>query len=183
MQYLQKIKDQLDEMHIVRPSRIKPCTQKEVEQLEHKLGAQLPLAYKEFLLWMGHGAGGILRGSDCFYWHLIDIQQGAIELLAENAFPEKLPDAAFVFLMHQGYTFVFFRINQGDDPEVYHYMEVEMQTTYAKVATHYSDYLSSIITLDAGLLQKFAENPPQTILSDPVLRESVEYYRKWHHLP
>jgi len=35
-----------------------PCTEEEVRALEEKLGQSLPAAYREFLLWMGHGAKG-----------------------------------------------------------------------------------------------------------------------------
>lgn len=36
-----------------------------------------------------------------------------------------IPDTAFVFAMHQGCAFVFFRLGEGDDPPVYLFEEVE----------------------------------------------------------
>ena len=60
----------------------------------------MPAAYQEFLLWMGHGAGKFLRGSDCFFQHLPYLQEWALELLQENNFPENLPEDTFIFLMH-----------------------------------------------------------------------------------
>src|SRR6266851_6487960 len=121
--YLDQVKARLEDLHIVSTDEIVPCTEDEVHTLERQLGFSLPGAYKEFLLWMGHGAGILLRGSDCFYQHLPPLRTWAEELLEENNFPEPLPEDAFVFFMHQGYQFNFFRISEGDDPPVHFYGE------------------------------------------------------------
>src|SRR5207248_219520 len=116
--YLDAVKTRLEKLQqrfpFVDPEKIVPCTEEEVRKLEQQVGLKLPQAYREFLLWMGHNGGGLLQGSDCFYQHLPRIQKGAVELLEEDGFPDPLPADAFVFLMHQGYQFDFFRVSEGD---------------------------------------------------------------------
>jgi hypothetical protein len=121
--YLDEVKKRCEELQIVHAEKILPCTEDEIRMLEQQIGLPLPGAYKEFLLWMGHGAGGFLRGSDCFYERLPPLRAWALELLWENGYAEPLPGDAFVFYMHQGYQFYFVRVGEGDDPPVYFYSE------------------------------------------------------------
>lgn len=119
-----------------------PCTGGEVQELEKALGHRLPEAYRAFLFWMGHSGGGFLRGSDCFYEQLRDIQIFAKELLEEDQFGGVLPEEAFVFFMHQGYQFNFFCFNEGEDPPVYVYREeIPVQTTFSRLYPTVSDFL------------------------------------------
>jgi hypothetical protein len=46
---------------------------------------------------MGKGAGQFLRGSDCFYPEIKELQSAAVELLAENQFNTALPPDAESF--------------------------------------------------------------------------------------
>lgn len=147
--YLDNLKVRFAELNIVRSDELLPCTEEEVRSLEQQLGISLPDAYKEFLLWMGHGAGGLMRGSDCFFEHLFEIRAWAIELLQENNFPEPLPDDAFVFFMHQGYQFSFLRTSEGDDPPTYSYHEGENQTSFTRSHERYSDFLATEIDIHA----------------------------------
>lgn len=57
--------------------------------------------------------------------HLPDLREIAEQLLQENNQPP-LPAQAFVFLMHQGYQFLYFVADgKNDDPPVYGYLEGE----------------------------------------------------------
>lgn len=98
------------------------CSNREIESLEKLYGFTLPGTYKQFLREMGHDAGEFMRGSTFDYGDLNDINEAAHELVKENNFLP-LPSNAFVFWMHQGYQFVFFKIGEGDDPPVYYYNE------------------------------------------------------------
>ncbi len=150
--YLDNLKARLVELGFVSSNELLPCTEEEVSSIEQKLGIFLPDAYKEFLLWMGHGSGRLMQGSDCFFKHLPALQEWAIELLQENHFPELLPNDAFVFFMHQGYQFSFLRTSEGADPPIYYYCEGEDQTSFIKTHEHYSEFLGTEIEIHAKFL-------------------------------
>jgi hypothetical protein len=118
-----------------------PCTPDEVRALEQQVGLVLPEAYKEFLLWMGHGAGGFLQESNCFYRHLLHNQQMAVALLEESNFPGSLPQDAFVFYNYEGYQFVFFRVSEGDNPPLYYYHEADEPTSFKRVLDTFSEFI------------------------------------------
>jgi hypothetical protein len=126
---------------------LSPCSDLEIIQLERQQGINLPSTYKDFLKMMGHGAGKFLRGLDCFYQHLPKIQEWAKQLLVENDFPQTLPEDAFVFFMHQGYQFSFFRLSEGDNPPTYSYCEGQEQPYFIKSHDQFSDFLSVEINL------------------------------------
>jgi len=146
--YLDEVKARFEQLHLVRSEKIIPCTEHEIQILEQQLGLPLPGAYKEFLLWMGHGAGGFLRGSDCFYEHLLRLRAGAMELLWENGYPEPLPGDALVFYMHQGYLFYFVRVGEGDDPPVYFYSEAMDPRAFIKAHPNLADFLNYQIEVE-----------------------------------
>ena len=159
--YLEKAKARFEKLRIVRPDQLRPCTEEEVRRLGQQVGLSLPEAYKEFLLWMGHGAGGFLRGSDCFYKQLIPLQRWAVELMEEDGFTAPLPADAFVFLMHQGYQFDFFRTGEGDDPPVYYYFEGAKEGSITIVYPHFSELLLALVEMDAELLEDVAKRHPE----------------------
>jgi hypothetical protein len=140
--YLDEVKARFEQLHLVRNEKIIPCTEDEIWVLEQQLGLPLPGAYKEFLLWMGHGAGGFLRGSDCFYDSLPRLRAGAMRLLWENGYVEPLPEDTFVFSMHQGYLFYFVRAGEGDDPPVYFYSEAMEPLAFIKAHPNLADFLN-----------------------------------------
>ena len=145
--YLERVKERLAALKLASPDELKGCSNQEVWQLERQLGVKLPQAYREFLLLMGKEAGQFLRGSDCFYQHLPELQTAAIELLEENHFPQLLPNDAWVFFMHQGYQFSFFRLGEGEDPPTYSYCEAETEQSFVKSQERFSQFLLTEIDL------------------------------------
>jgi len=122
--YLEKIKEEFFRRKVAySPANVFPCSDQEVKELENELGLKLPIAYREFLLWGGNGAGSFMQGSDFRYESLFAIQQIAKEMLEEDNSPDRLPADAFIFWMHGGYMFSFFRASEGDNPPVHHYCE------------------------------------------------------------
>lgn len=121
--YLARAKKRAEDLYPLTGWRPTPCTLEEVEDLERWSRHRFPEAYREVLLWMGRGGGGLLGGSDCFYRHLKDRPSFAQELLEEDQFADKIPDNTFIFFMHQGYQFNFFYFDDGDDPPVSWYIE------------------------------------------------------------
>lgn len=152
--YLDEAKARFETSGLVQSKDLVPCTPDEVRVLEGMLKLTLPSSYKEFLYWGGHSAGPLLRGSDCFWEHLLNIQQWAVELLEENNAPVRLPSDAFVFLMHQGYTFKFLRITEGDNPPVYCYLEGTNEDTFTVNFSSFSDFLAAEIDLTTKVFKK-----------------------------
>jgi hypothetical protein len=157
--YLDRAKERLRTLNFVRSDEIVPCSEDEINALEYHLGLSLPQAYREFLLWMGHSGGGLLRGSDCFYKHLPHLREWAVELLEEDNFHEPLPDDAFVFFMHQGYQFAFFRLSEGDDPPVYYYHESTDQSSFVISHRSFSEFLIVGIEDEAILAKSMSTTP------------------------
>ncbi|MCY7334039.1 MAG: SMI1/KNR4 family protein [Pseudanabaena sp. CAN_BIN31] len=124
-----------------------PCSQSEILSLEHHFHISLPTTYKVILRSMGHGAENFWEGEDCFYRHLPQIQKLAKKLLKENNFPLPLPSDAFVFFMHQGYQFSFFKLSEGDNPPVYSYLEDQEYPDFRKTHEKLSDFLATEIDL------------------------------------
>src|ERR1051326_8785008 len=114
--YLEKVKAQVEELqgrHLI--GQLVPCSEEEVHALENQLGRALPAAYREVRLLMGQRTGGLLGGTSWLYEDLEFIQDDALDLMRRDRFPVLLPPDAFVFLMHEGYQFAFFRLTEGDD--------------------------------------------------------------------
>jgi SMI1-KNR4 cell-wall len=154
--YLDRVKNQLIELKLVKPDELVGCTRDEVSAIEQQLGIPLPLAYQEFLLSMGHSAGQFLRGSDCFFKHLPQLQEWAIDLLQENNFAQSLPEDAFIFFMHQGYQFSFFRVSEGADPPTYSYSEETDETSFIKSHESFSEFLATEVEIHVKYLMAFA---------------------------
>ncbi len=121
-------------------NKTKSCSLNEINELEKQLGLKLPQIYRSILLKMGHGAGDFWAGEDCFYNHLPLIQIWAKEILLEDNFSVSLPDDAFVFFMHQGYQFDFFRLSEGDNPPVYSYLEGQTEKEFIKTHEKFTTF-------------------------------------------
>ena len=100
------------------------CSEEQIINLENDYGI-LPQFYKIFLKRMGISAGSFIKGSLFFYNSIHDVNEGTRALMKENNISP--PPKMFAFLMHQGYTSLFF-INSTDsapDPAVFCYTEGE----------------------------------------------------------
>lgn len=172
MGYLDQVKTTLETLKTINLSgRFHPCTMEEVRNLEQKVRLKLPLAYKEFLLWSGHGLGNFEIGSDFYYDELVEMQEIAPEILKANPvvnrpeFPQKLPDDAFVFWMHQGYQFTFFRTSEGDNPPVHYYNDPTAKDFLWNYQAHFTDFLITELKNHA----RWAENSRR--LQDEIARD------------
>ena len=152
--YLDKFKSRFGELEylflgdkLVHSTKLIPCTEEEIYVIESSLQLSLPDAYKEFLLWGGNWVRGFMEGSSCFFKSLLNIQEIAIELLEENQFPESLPSDAFVFFMHQGYYFMFFKTSKGNNPPVYSYLDGQALLTFKNEYPSYSYFLEDELEL------------------------------------
>jgi hypothetical protein len=98
------------------------CNDEEIAALETQYGIRFPAMYRIFLARMGHFARDFLVGTDWPYRYLSHLRRSAESLIAESGTSYRLPTDAFVFCMHQGYSFLFFQ-TAGDDPAVWLYVE------------------------------------------------------------
>lgn len=126
---------------------IAPCSDSEIDALEQDVGSSLPLAYKNFLAWMGNSAPYFLDGRYSNYKSLLSIK-GHIA----REYTPLIPSDGFVFACyytwayHGNKDFDFFRLSEGDDPPVYHcYFDGEKTTTIQKVSESFSAYLKRAI--------------------------------------
>ena len=80
--------------------------------------------YNAFLLILGRDGGSDFIGSDCTIRHLPKLRGWAEDLLRQCGSQYTLPEKAFVYLMHQGYSFFYFLADQtSEDPPVLAYLE------------------------------------------------------------
>jgi len=110
----------------------------ELAAFQRHQGLQLPDAYLHFLRAAGMNPGEFLQGSDLRFEQLERLQSGAEALLDDGAGPT-LPGRCFVFCGHQGYQFLFFRLDDGPDPQIHYYLQGEGK--FKTVTPTFSDWL------------------------------------------
>jgi hypothetical protein len=121
----------------------KPLEPERVKALEHELGLPLPAAYRAYLLLAGAYPPASLVGSDCHDHYLLELRANAQRLLIECGAQFQLPENAVVFLMHQGYQFLYCEAGiQLVDPEVWYYREYEPRPKL--LFQRFSDWVTSI---------------------------------------
>lgn len=116
----------------------------EIREVARRQGvAELPAVYVQFLSRLGRSAGDFLRGSDFLYPDLLPLKDYARQLLEEDEAGFGLGPQHFVFLMHQGYQFLYFDATESDDPPVYLYLEGEGEPS--QVADSFSAWLETAV--------------------------------------
>ncbi|EEN4858769.1 SMI1/KNR4 family protein [Salmonella enterica] len=98
---------------------VKGCSTEDILYLEENYG-ELPKSYKLFLSLLGVESGDFKEGTDLLFKDINDINKYTVELMQENNI--SIPDGMYSFLLHQGYSVLFF-IERDDDPSVYCYTE------------------------------------------------------------
>lgn len=125
--------------------RLVPCSKQDVATLERRIGHSLPGAYIEYLLLAGKEAHKLFSGTEHQFGILLTLQRASRELLEQDEFCKQLTDLDFVFLFHQGYEFHFFRLDEGDDPPVYYYLEQSEDEDFEKVADSFSAFMKETV--------------------------------------
>ncbi len=75
--------------------------------------------------------------------------------MSTKDFTGTLPEDAFVFFMHQGYHFNFFRTSAGDDPPIYRYLEGTDLETFPSTYSHFTDFLLQGVQDHARSIQRW----------------------------
>jgi len=143
LEWMSRGVSKLTENGVVRGAELRGCTELEIQQIERACPKPLPAAYKQFLSVLGAAAGGFLMGSDFLCAALPTLRSGAQRLLEESGTTYRLAADDFVFAGHQGYTFLFFRLGTGDDPEVYRYVDCDEKPEL--VANTFSEWFLSCV--------------------------------------
>ena len=93
-----------------------------LSQIEKEDKILLPQIYKDFYRRCSRSIPENLVGTDLRN-HYPDMNIGAIELLEEDGAEIFLESDDFVFMMHQGYIFWYFKANGDPDPDVFGYYQ------------------------------------------------------------
>lgn len=99
----------------------KGCKLRQIEVFEKRLGIHLPMAYREFLLWMGEDFGGIFRGTLIFFRDLKVNEEILLEMSEQYSLPVDAP-SVMVFFTHQGYQACWFKLcDDSQDPICFYF--------------------------------------------------------------
>ena len=116
------------------------CNEGQIKELERSLPHPLPVAYREYLKWMGADHSGPFRGSDWFAKDVIENTEYVPELLRDNNVSWELPDTILSFFCHQGYMSAWFDLLEGaDDPNCWFFREGDMQ--HPEMVGSFSEFL------------------------------------------
>lgn len=100
------------------------ATESEISMLQAKLDADLPIAYRQFLLWMGKDKHGALKGSEWFIDEVCENGDFLDEFLVENEVKRPEPNSTVCFFSHQGYMAAWFsKADPQSDPSCKFYSE------------------------------------------------------------
>jgi hypothetical protein len=94
----------------------------ELDKIEIEKNLIFPLAYKKFYRQCEISLPQVFVGTDLFN-HYKELNDWALDLIKESKIDNFLTETDFVFMMHQGYMFWYFKANGEDDPDVYFYEE------------------------------------------------------------
>jgi len=142
----EEIQQRLIELSPENADCFRGATDTAIAELEHYAGGPLPLAYRIFLERMGESAGGLFRGSHALLsqkWSL-KYRTFAERMLEKNKAEFAIPGNAFVFLMHQGYQFLYICLDEGEDPPVYAITDVERKPE--QISNHFTSFVENFVS-------------------------------------
>lgn len=142
----EEVQRRLIELSPENADSFRGATSTAITELEHYAGGPLPLAYRIFLEMMGESAGDLFRGSHALLsqkWSL-RYRRFAERMLEKYKAEDALPDNAFVFLMHQGYQFLYFCLDGGDDPPVYAITDGERKP--AQISDRFTSFVENFVS-------------------------------------
>jgi hypothetical protein len=93
-----------------------------ITNYEKAEGIQLPEIFKDFYIKYKTNLPEQFTGSDLFN-DTIELSECANKLLKEDGVESFLSPDDFVFMVHQGYMFWYFKADGNNNPKVYFYQE------------------------------------------------------------
>jgi hypothetical protein len=100
---------------------------RQLNRIENERKITLPEIYKRFYDQCSYTIPENLIGTELWSYKEPDLYVAATELLEEDGVENFLEADDFVFMMHQGYIFWYFKANGDADPIVYSYHEEKMK--------------------------------------------------------
>lgn len=94
-----------------------------LSRIESERQISLPNIYRRFYDLCSFSMPANLVGTDLWNNCWFDLNEAAVELLDEESVENFLDREDFVFMIHQGYIFWYFKANGDSDPTVYGYHE------------------------------------------------------------
>lgn len=129
------------EEYVRRLTTFEGMVEIEVVALERALGVVFPQEFRAFLLRMGRHPGDLWRGSDIYPNEYAEYRGAMAEVIAETGISSFISPHTVVFLMHQGYSFMFFEAIDPVHAAVWGYTEGDAAPTL--VHTTFMDYLEA----------------------------------------
>ncbi|MEM6688338.1 MAG: SMI1/KNR4 family protein [Planctomycetota bacterium] len=123
----------------IATGNVKPS---EIKALEDLFGYRFPSAYRAYLRVCGSHPPEGVTGSDCTTNHLRMINDAASGVIEEHKVTSLFPKAFFVFLMRQGYPFLYFPLEDPADPPVYSYLQGDAESK--RVSSRFSDWATNL---------------------------------------
>ena len=99
--------------------------EEQVSLLESELGVEFPLLFRTFLREIGSSTGLVFSGSDCNPKDYVRFLESATDLILQSGVDLFMTDQSVVFLVHQGYTFLYFDSQTSYDTAILQYTEGE----------------------------------------------------------
>lgn len=145
-----KTSQDLINAHLRRLVTFTGYTEQQVAEAEAQLGGRFPEVFRSYLREMGRRPGELFTGSDLAgIDEFPQFRADAPELAAEAGADLVLPPEAVVFLMHQGYTFVYLLATGGFDGPVFQSTEAEDEP--GEAAPSFAALLDAELTLMEGV--------------------------------
>jgi hypothetical protein len=112
-----------------------------LSKIEQGRQITLPEAYKDFYHMCSHTIPENLIGTDLLNRYS-ELNEWAAELLEEDGIENFLAPDDFVFMMHQGYMFWYFKADGNPDPLVFGYYENKLKPdTFG----HFSEFIKQYL--------------------------------------
>jgi len=99
------------------------ATMNSLSKYEQENGLVFPAVYRNFFERCSSSVPAKLVGTDLVNAYP-ELKKWAVELLHENGTKNFFDEKDFVFMMHQGYMFWFFRVDGNSNPDVFGYSEI-----------------------------------------------------------
>jgi len=141
--HISEVLERLQESEIAEPSEVVGCSEVEIQTLGSHFKVTFPLAYQLFLKTMGHRAGRLMTDISIFYKDIFQTNVSARQRMVDYGI--HLPQDAFVFASRRDEQVLFFLVDGGDDPPVYHWIEED--TTWKFFADSIWEFVESEIRM------------------------------------